>query len=90
MIPIKDLSIPGYGIANGIIVEVSKYVLGKSDVTVIWRLVKNNIPVVILGKGPYTGTMLIPPTVVELWGTNDNIIIDYVLTQLGTDRLNKE
>jgi hypothetical protein len=71
----QSVKIPLNGMVNNLEIIVNSFSLFQTSIEVIWKL-----------TGTFTikeGTLTIPNNIVSSWGTDDTIIKDYVLEQLG-------
>jgi hypothetical protein len=69
---------PLLSLANGLDINIAGFPLFPTTVDVNWRLYDRST-----GNTIQSGIINVPADVVSSWGTDDNVIKDYVLTQLN-------
>jgi hypothetical protein len=73
--PTTSVSFPLDGEVNKIDINVNSFELFPSEVSVTWK---------VYGDTTFkTGIIILPQNVVDAWGTDDTIVKNYVLQQLG-------
>jgi hypothetical protein len=73
--PTQFVQVPLEGTATGLDIVVSSFYLFPSEIEVRWT---------VYGEGfSKTGSILLPQSIIDQWGTDDTVIKDYVLQQLN-------
>jgi hypothetical protein len=73
--PTTSVSTPLGGEVNQLEITVNPFELFPTTITISWKVI-----------GPSTskeGTLVLPQYIVNSWGTDDNVVKDYVLFELG-------
>jgi hypothetical protein len=96
MININDVVVPTKGTAKYLNVKVTSFDLSPSNgVSLTWSIHKEDIvqdpsedaedgdTISVPGKSILSGTLNFPQTNYDTWGTDDTVVSDWVLTQLG-------
>ena len=69
------VQLPLLGIANNLEIRVNSFPLFPDSIDIFWK---------ISGDGVNKeGSIVLPPQIVGNWGTDDNVVKNYVLQQLG-------
>lgn len=71
----QAVQLPLSGVVNNLQIMVNSFSLFPTSIEVIWQVSGETIT--------KEGTMTLPEEVVSAWGTDDNVVKDYVLQQLG-------
>lgn len=96
MININDVVVPTKGTAKYLNVKVSSFDLEPSNgIKLSWSIHKEEIvldpsddaeegaTISVAGKSLLSGTLDYPQSEYNSWGTDDSVVIDWVLAQLG-------
>lgn len=73
--PTTSINTPLGGEVDQLEITVNPFTLFPTNITVTWKVM-----------GPSTskeGVIVLPQSIVDQWGTDDTIVKDYVLIQLG-------
>jgi hypothetical protein len=73
--PTDSVNLPLGGEINQLEIIVNPFPLFPSNITVTWKVI-----------GPFIskeGTIILPQSIVDAWGTDDTVVKEYVLTELG-------
>lgn len=73
--PTTSVSLPLNGEVNQLEITVDSFNLFPSQVTVTWKVIGNTV-----GK---EGTIVLPQHILDAWGTDDTVVENYVLSELG-------
>jgi hypothetical protein len=73
--PTTSVSFPLNGEANQLDIVVNTFGLFPSEVSVTWKVFGD-----VVSK---EGVIILPQYIVDAWGTDDTVVKDYVLFQLG-------
>lgn len=73
--PTTYVQLPLENEANQLDITINSFSLFPSEITVSWKLSGEAIS--------KEGTMILPQSVIDVWGTDDAIVEDYVLQQLN-------
>lgn len=73
--PTTSVNFPLDGEANQLDIKVNAFTLFPSEISVTWQIYGDNIS--------KNGVIVLPQSIVDVWGTDDTIVKDYVLQQLG-------
>lgn len=71
----QSVQLPLPGVVNNLQVTVSAFSLFSTSIEVIWQLSGETVI--------KEGTISLPKELISSWGTDDTIVKDYVLQQLG-------
>lgn len=71
----QAVQLPLSGVVNNLQIMVNSFSLFPTSIEVIWQVSGETIT--------KEGTMTLPQEIVSVWGTDDTIVKDYVLQQLG-------
>jgi len=71
----QSVQLPLSGIVNNLQITVKPFPLFPSSIEVIWQVSGDTVL--------KEGVMALPRELINAWGTDDTIIQDYVLAQLG-------
>ena len=71
----QSVQLPLLGTVNNLEIRVNSFPLFPSSIEVIWQVSGETLI--------KEGTMILPTEIVSAWGTDDTIVKDYVLQQLG-------
>ena len=71
----QSVQIPLSGIVNNLQITVKSFPLFPSSIEVVWQVSGDTVL--------KEGTLALPRELISAWGTDDTIIQDYVLEQLG-------
>ena len=96
MININDVVIPTKGTAKYLNVKASSFDLSPSNgIKLTWSIHKEEIvldpsedaqegdTISIAGKSLLSGTLDFPQSEYDSWGTDDSVVTDWVMTELG-------
>lgn len=73
--PTTSVSFPLGGEVNQLDIVVNPFGLFPSDVSVTWKVFGDTTS--------KTGVIILPQSIIDVWGTDDTVVKDYVLNQLG-------
>lgn len=73
--PTTSVNTPLGGEVNQLEITVNPFTLFPTNITVTWKVIGESIS--------KEGIIVLPQSVVDQWGTDDTIVKDYVLTELG-------
>lgn len=73
--PTSSVSFPLNGEVNQLEIFTNSFALFPSQVSVTWKVSGNNTS--------KEGLIILPQNIVDVWGTDDTVVKDYVLQQLG-------
>jgi hypothetical protein len=73
--PTNFVQLPLDGTADTLEIIVQPFPLFPTSVNVFWKVSGNNIS--------KEGTMILPQSIIDTWGTDDNVVKNYVLQQLN-------
>lgn len=73
--PTNSVSFPLDGEVNQLEIITNAFTLFPSEVSVTWKVFGDTIS--------KTGVIILPQNIVDVWGTDDTVVKDYVLFQLG-------
>ena len=77
--PTQFVQVPLGGTASGIDILVSSFPLFPAEIEIKWT---------VYGEGfSKTGSMILPESIVDQWGTDDSVVKNYVLQQLNLAEL---
>jgi len=71
----QSVQLPLSGIANNLEITAKSFPLFPSSIEIIWQVSGDTVL--------KEGTITLPAEIVAAWGTDDSIVKDYVLQQLG-------
>lgn len=71
----QSVQLPLLGIADTLEIRVNSFPLFPSSIEVFWKVSGD-----VISK---EGTIVLPQEIVQNWGTDDTIVKDYILQQLG-------
>lgn len=71
----QSVQLPLSGVVNNLQIMVNSFSLFPTSIEVIWQVSGETIT--------KEGKMTLPQEIVSTWGTDDTIVKDYVLQQLG-------
>jgi hypothetical protein len=71
----QSVQLPLLGTVNNLEIRVNSFPLFPSSIEIIWQVSGETLI--------KEGTMTLPEEVVSVWGTDDTIVKEYVLQQLG-------
>lgn len=73
--PTVYVRLPLGGVVDTLDISVNPFTLFSDKITVTWK---------VIGSGASKeGTLILPIEVVSSWGTDDNVVKNYVLQELG-------
>ena len=75
--PTNFIQLPLYGTADQLEIRVNSFHLFPSEISVFWKVTGIDSDV------SKEGTIIIPQSIIDQWGTDDTIIKNYVLEQLN-------
>jgi len=70
-----SVNFPLDGEANKIDINVNSFGLFPSEISVTWKVYGDT--------ASKSGVIVLPQSIVDVWGTDDTVVKDYVLQQLG-------
>jgi hypothetical protein len=73
--PTNSVSFPLEGEVNQLEITTNPFTLFPSHVSVTWKVSGNTTS--------KKGIIVLPKSIVDVWGTDDTVVKDYVLQQLG-------
>lgn len=73
--PTNYLQLPLENEANQLDITINSFPLFPSEITVCWKLSGEAIS--------KEGTMVLPQSIIDVWGTDDTIVENYVLQELN-------
>ena len=73
--PVQSVQLPLLGTVDNLEIRVNSFPLFPSSIEVFWKVSGET--------ASKEGTITLPQDVVDAWGTDDTIVKDYVLQQLG-------
>lgn len=73
--PTNSVSFPLNGEVNQLDIVVNPFGLFPSEISVTWKVYGNSVA--------KDGVIILPQHIVDVWGTDDTVVKDYVLFQLG-------
>jgi uncharacterized cupin superfamily protein len=73
--PTTSVSFPLGGEVNQIQIITNAFTLFPSEISVTWKVSGDTVS--------KEGVIVLPQSIVDVWGTDDTIVKDYVLQQLG-------
>jgi hypothetical protein len=73
--PTNFVQLPLDGTADTLEIIVQPFPLFPTSVNVFWKVSGNGIS--------KEGTMILPQSIIDTWGTDDNVVKNYVLQQLN-------
>jgi hypothetical protein len=73
--PTSSVSFPLGGEVNQLEIITNSFELFPSEISVTWKVYGD-----IASK---TGIIVLPQSIVDVWGTDDTVVKEYVLQQLG-------
>jgi len=71
----QSVQLPLSGIVNDLQISVKQFSLFPATIEIIWQVSGETVL--------KEGTMILPRELINQWGTDDTIVKDYVLQQLG-------
>lgn len=75
IIPTESVQIPLGGIATELEIRVESFPLFPTEIHVFWKVSGADVS--------KEGTIVLPQYIVDAWGTDDTVVQNYVLFQLG-------
>jgi len=69
------LQLPLLGVVDNLEINVKTFPLFPTEIEVFWKVNGENVS--------NEGSIILPEEVIELWGTDDTVVEDYILQQLG-------
>jgi len=75
IVPTNFVQLPLDGTADTLEIIVQPFPLFPTSVNVFWKVSGNGIS--------KEGTMILPQSIIDTWGTDDNVVKNYVLQQLN-------
>lgn len=75
IIPTESVQIPLGGIATELEIRVESFPLFPTQIHVFWKVSGTDVS--------KEGTIVLPQYIVDAWGTDDTVVQNYVLFQLG-------
>jgi len=73
--PVQSVQLPLLGIVDNLEIRVNSFPLFPSSIEVFWKVSGET--------ASKEGTITLPQDIVDVWGTDDTVVKDYVLQQLG-------
>jgi hypothetical protein len=73
--PTNFVQLPLDGTATELEIRVESFLLFPSEINVFWKVSGSDVS--------KEGTILLPQSVIDAWGTDDNVVKNYVLQQLN-------
>ena len=73
--PTTSVSFPLNGEANQLSILVNNFGLFPSEISVTWEVFGDTVS--------KQGIIILPQSIVDVWGTDDTVVKEYVLEQLG-------
>jgi len=73
--PTNSVNFPLAAEANQLDITVNNFGLFPSEISVTWQVHGNS--------ASKSGVIILPQSIVDVWGTDDTIVKEYVLEQLG-------
>lgn len=73
--PTTSVNTPLGGEVNQLEITVNPFTLFPTNISVTWKVIGDFIS--------KEGVIVLPQSIVDVWGTDDTVVKDYVLTQLG-------
>lgn len=73
--PTTSVSLPLNGEVNQLEITVNPFNLFPSQITITWKVIGDTIT--------KEGIIVLPQNIVDAWGTDDTIVENYVLFELG-------
>lgn len=73
--PTTSVNTPLGGEVNQLEITVNPFILFPTNISVTWKVIGDSIS--------KEGVIVLPQSIVDVWGTDDTVVKDYVLTQLG-------
>lgn len=73
--PTTAVSFPLNGEANTLEIITNAFALFPSEISVTWKVSGDTVS--------KDGVIILPQYIVDVWGTDDTVVKDYVLEQLG-------
>lgn len=71
----NSVNFPLGGEVNQLEITANAFMLFPSEMSVTWKVLGNTTS--------KTGVIILPKSIVDVWGTDDTVVKDYVLQQLG-------
>ena len=71
----SSVNFPLGGEANQLEIITNGFALFPSEISVTWKVYGDTTS--------KTGVIILPQSIVDVWGTDDTVVKDYVLEQLG-------
>jgi hypothetical protein len=75
IVPTESVQIPLGGIATELEIRVESFPLFPSEINVFWKVSGTDVS--------KEGIIKLPQYIVDAWGTDDTVVKDYILFQLG-------
>jgi hypothetical protein len=73
--PTTSVSFPLGGEVNQLDITVNPFGLFPSEISVTWKVSGDTVS--------KDGVIILPQSIVDVWGTDDTVVKEYVLEQLG-------
>lgn len=73
--PTNSVSFPLDGEVNQLEIITNAFTLFPSEVSVTWKVFGDTTS--------KTGVIILPQSIIDVWGIDDTVVKDYVLNQLG-------
>lgn len=73
--PTTSVSFPLGGEVNQLDIVVNPFGLFPSEISVTWKVFGDTVS--------KDGIIILPQSIIDVWGTDDTVVKDYVLEQLG-------